>query len=1297
MIRALQVALHRRGDERWSQNWNVDSSLPGEETAWVCDVHHGKCLENFELLWEPPGEPEASVFFLDITRHEESWRPLLEEAEQRLKPLTTNGVTLKPSPYMEKVKALVPWKIRRVQIFRAPKQRRLPTEVSQEGTQHRGAALLQNGKFTKPVRVAIFFYGDAPATSLNPQENELPEQARPKPEPSGGDPQDMMRPHQPGYRDISFPGVELPDWLKQVLRRVHCNLGHPPKETLVRHLAAAKASEAALKGARHLRCEVCLRVNPPHQPRVSKAFQARRFNDRLSMDIIYLKDIRGGTHMFLNCVDDATCYQAASRLLSRSEENVVANLVNGWFCYFGPPDELTIDAEGAFRGMRFESLHAQLNVDVRCIPPDSHWQLGKAERHGQALRYNASRLINQFAALTVAEVNVCVASAVQAKNRLMRRSGSSPNQWVFGRDPKLPGALLSDGGSIESAQLTSDSERLMQIESIRTQAMVNHHEYEASQALRAALLRKGRPYRGEFYPGQKVAYFRKRSATQDGEGSLEGYRQGVVLSLDRNPSSNVAANIWIRNSRGRLVQASPEQCRPIFGEEEWWTPDPEDMEVLRKFDKDVQLHPRAFRHGDHPGPSDDLRAAEAAAAAVEPEAVQPSAEEPLQPQPGTPLVQENDPEQAPRPTPLSLDPAGRPVLESPMFSPLMLVPPTPRSAPGTPRTRARSRSAPRRGNVPGDAELPEQDPTSSNPAPSGPLQHSENAAFSRLTSGSDRTNLPGQDPSSNRAPSGPPGNSRRTSLDSIKDTSGQAISVEPLHKIVEHESLGSRGLKRSPSVAIGELAAGSTGDLNVSAATHSSMGDVPLPSEPEPQAFLLFCKDCGEQYQSFPEECGRCGGRCPVTSVQDVVSWLDEIKEREAFDKLLGVSRDYVEPEVSHQDPQAQDVIDYYQSHATTTARDARSAVLPHALPSEPQVPQPSTPEPLPDSSSLLSQPQSPQPTSLTVLQPPTLHRLDVLRRHARGQHLRHGWDGSPAEVPGVHQQNAFLTTAYAFGNADQEEAVPEGNDVPLVIGLESTAFTTTKREASLSESLAQLLFKRKDFQHETCHQLLQIVNYQKVDRDCLSSSSPSAGSLTLGYFSHGRQQGLTRATRANQALLKYVNAYLRHHGLQGRTSSVFIGKNIRSRYHKDVKSVDNWSVALGDYVGGRLWIEEEYNGANPGDFVKRSIKGKKVFGKFHDNYGKVIRFNPDLYHGTEDYVGDRYVITAYQTRLADQAPEQDLKELERFGFRPPCRHVAFTTAASTDKEPEPAKVSSPSTRSSPVRSRRQRVRKQRR
>ena len=57
-------------------------------------------------------------------------------------------------------------------------------------------------------------------------------------------------------------------------------------------------------------------------------------------------------------------------------------------------------------------------------------------------------------------------------------------------DPKLPASLLSDGGSIESAQVTADSERLMQLEAIRTQALMNHHRYEAHESLRTALLRK---------------------------------------------------------------------------------------------------------------------------------------------------------------------------------------------------------------------------------------------------------------------------------------------------------------------------------------------------------------------------------------------------------------------------------------------------------------------------------------------------------------------------------------------------------------------------------------------------------------------------------------------------------------------------------------------------------------------------------------------------------------------------------------------------------------------------------------
>ena len=84
---------------------------------------------------------------------------------------------------------------------------------------------------------------------------------------------------------------------------------------------------------------------------------------------------------------------------------------------------------------------------------------------------------------------------------------------------------MSSGGDIEACQLAADSQNLQRIEQIRVEAMTAFHRFEYDSALRAALLRKPRPYRGPFDIGQLVAYYRKRNAA-DGEGTNEGYRQG---------------------------------------------------------------------------------------------------------------------------------------------------------------------------------------------------------------------------------------------------------------------------------------------------------------------------------------------------------------------------------------------------------------------------------------------------------------------------------------------------------------------------------------------------------------------------------------------------------------------------------------------------------------------------------------------------------------------------------------------------------------------------------------------------
>ena len=168
-------------------------------------------------------------------------------------------------------------------------------------------------RFDSPVTHAIFLYGRAPATTLDPEANGVPEAPSSSATKSGPaqtlNPEEIWHPTQPGAQDITFPELPpnaVPQWMKSVLRRLHINLGHPGREALIRHLAAAGASGPALHGAKHLVCNICKRTKPPFQPRPTQSYQARRFGDRLQIDIIYIKDITGITHLFLSQIDQAT-------------------------------------------------------------------------------------------------------------------------------------------------------------------------------------------------------------------------------------------------------------------------------------------------------------------------------------------------------------------------------------------------------------------------------------------------------------------------------------------------------------------------------------------------------------------------------------------------------------------------------------------------------------------------------------------------------------------------------------------------------------------------------------------------------------------------------------------------------------------------------------------------------------------------------------------------------------------------------------------------------------------------------
>ena len=419
----------------------------------------------------------------------------MKEVADRLHNKVQASATVKlDAAFHEQVQQLVPWKLTLVQIARAPKVRRLPVQkMMEEPVTHRAAVLqyatgqiqleseaVESIKdspgetFEAPVAYAVFIFGEAPRRSFDPKDDLAPEKVPAKQivKDLFAEPQEQWLPHQPGVRDITFPGLQgVPQWMLSVLRRIHVNLGHPGTEALVRHLAQAGAAGDALLAAKHLQCSNCARTKPPSAARPTKVYQARRFNDRLMMDIVFIRDVTSSMHTFLSQVDDGTTYQVLDLLETRSSEEATKVLARGWFKFFGFPDEMLLDAEGAMRGWDFEQLCAQAGVKVRFVPPDAHYQLGKAERHGQAVKHIMQRLVNQFAATTADEMQMLAKMACFAKNSLVRRSGASPCQWVYGRNPKIPNSILSEPDAIEAKQVIEDSERYRRIEEVRHQAI----------------------------------------------------------------------------------------------------------------------------------------------------------------------------------------------------------------------------------------------------------------------------------------------------------------------------------------------------------------------------------------------------------------------------------------------------------------------------------------------------------------------------------------------------------------------------------------------------------------------------------------------------------------------------------------------------------------------------------------------------------------------------------------------------------------------------------------------------------
>ena len=535
--------------------------------------------------WRFDVEPH-NVWYAPPVDDPDAWMSLLESLEKRLG-RSRYFYLSEGSKEMKQLKQLVPWEITRAQVCAQPMTRRLPSDIP---FTHRGAALLLNTgklhvesedmnevrqpklKFDTPVRTAILFYGMAEDDKPAAQGKDIPDV------------------HVPGLRtDISFPGIPetITKEVKAAVARLHCNAGHPPKQELIRLLAAHGSINAAVLTALDcMKCGTCERARAPLKPRPAAVPEfVGQFAEQLQADVFYIRDLSSVNHPVLGVTCLATKFYQAALLPSREPQMVLNELDRLWLRPYGYPLFISVDADGAFEGVFLQHLQ-ESGVTVNVVPADGHHQIGAIERRNAVFRSVVERLIDQNAVTNKEQLDLCMSAAIWAVNTSVHTRGRSSMQAVFGKLPRYPGDLFSDGTALASSDFHLMSEQL------RSQGCQAVQEMAASSVIRRALLRKTATSRAkinELLPGSLVAYWRWNLKARGRKRG--GYILGRLVVKDDK-------NAWVQ-SGGSLVQVTHEQLRPAVGIETW-VPSAEDVRLLKEGGKLLQAG--LWDDGREPGP-----------------------------------------------------------------------------------------------------------------------------------------------------------------------------------------------------------------------------------------------------------------------------------------------------------------------------------------------------------------------------------------------------------------------------------------------------------------------------------------------------------------------------------------------------------------------------------------------------------------------------------------------------------------------------------------------------------------------
>ena len=359
---------------------------------------------------------------------------------------------------------------------------------------------------------------------------------------------------------------------KSLIRKIHVNTGHPPRERLLRTLRAAGAKANVLQYVRdEFECETCAIKRGPDHRRKAQCPRTFAFNKVLSVDVFYVQ-FKDSNVAVLNMVCHGTGYHVTQRIEGTNGSPTAAAtwkaFVSSWLRFLGPPQMMVTDGGNEFRSV-FERGLEQCGILQHTTAPESPWQNSRAERHGGWLKQKLKQEIEsgQLTLSSMEELDDFMAQLLAAKNRWFNSGGYTPVQLVFGEMPRVPGELLSEdpGGLVPLADAYRDPGGLDEAgaefrrrNDIRERARQLALQATSKEAIQRAARSSMVPSR-QWSPGQWVYCFRRGRAGDTLHPTPRWVGPGIVVLTTKSV-------VWVA-MRTRLWRCSPEQLRPAFPSE----------------------------------------------------------------------------------------------------------------------------------------------------------------------------------------------------------------------------------------------------------------------------------------------------------------------------------------------------------------------------------------------------------------------------------------------------------------------------------------------------------------------------------------------------------------------------------------------------------------------------------------------------------------------------------------------------------------------------------------------------------